>query len=202
MRRKMWYLLPLVAAAFLSLRWSRSAPLQNQAAPAAGPESFKVTFGDLQESASDYSGSVSLTQGKVVRVTPWRFLRDNAVSGSTWKLQLQRVAFENQPDMPRPIASPGQTQNIVPAGVVVTADAPAGAAVSIKTEQGNFDFRLQELRDGRLLSFRDGDVLVQAAPTPQHVSEANGGEHDYPSIAMTRNGAVWIAWQSYEDGGD
>src|SRR5262249_3239904 len=138
----------------------------------------------------------------VVRVAPWRFLRNDSVSGSTWKLKLQRMAFENQPDAPRPIASPGQTQNLVPAGIVVTADAPATAAVSIKTEQGNFDFRPSDLRDGRTLTYRDGDVRVELVPTPQAISEANGGEHDYPSVAVTRNGVVWIAWQSYEDGGD
>jgi hypothetical protein len=186
----------------ISLKWSRSAPLQSQAAPAAGNLSFKITFGDLQETASDYSGSVALTQGKVLRLTPWRFLRGDAVNGSTWKLQLQRVAFENQPDMPRPIASPGQTQNIVPAGVVVTVDAPATAGATVKTEQGNFTFRLQDLRDGGVLSFRSGDVRVERVPTPQPVSEPTGAEHDYASLAVTRAGVVWIAWQAYEDGGD
>jgi len=202
MRRKLWLILPLAALAVFSLPWSRSAPFQNPAAPAGGPASFKIIFGDLQESAYDYSGSVALTQGKVIRVTPWRFLRDDALNGSTWKLKLQRMAFENQPDMPRPIASPGQTQNLVPAGVVVTVDAPAGAGVTIKTEQGNFDFHLRDLRDGHILRFRDGDVLIEPVPTPQAVSEANGAEHDYPSLAVTRNGVVWIAWQTYEDGGD
>ena len=40
---------------------------------------FAMTFGDLQEAAYDYSGSVALTQGKVVRVTPWRFLRGDEI---------------------------------------------------------------------------------------------------------------------------
>src|SRR5204862_7789156 len=148
--------------------------------------SFKVTFGYLQEVAYDYSGSVSVSQGKVVRVTPWRFLREDSVSGSTWKLKLQRVTFENQPDMPRPIASPGQTQNIVPTGVVVTVDTPPTASVSVKTEQGNFDFRLPDLRDGGILTFRNGEVRIERVPTPQRISEANGGEHDYPSLAVAR----------------
>jgi hypothetical protein len=143
-----------------------------------------------------------VSPGKVVRVAPWRFLRGDAVNGSAWKLKLGRMLFENQPDLPRPIASPGQTQNIVPAGVEVTVDAPANADVEIKTEQGNFRLRLQDLRDGRVLRFRDGDVTVQRSPTPQQVSESNGEEHDYPSVAVTRSGAVWVAWQAYQDGGD
>src|SRR5438552_2139937 len=110
MRLKIWYFFALAIAALISLQWSRSAPLQNPAAPADGLRSFKVTFGDLQEAALDYSGSVSLSSGKVVSITPWRFVRDDAVNSSTWKLKLQRMLFENQPDLPRPIASPGQTQ--------------------------------------------------------------------------------------------
>jgi hypothetical protein len=74
MQRKLWYLVALVAIAALSLKWSASAPLQNQAAPAASPTSFKITFGDLQEETADYSGSVALSECKVVRITPWRFL--------------------------------------------------------------------------------------------------------------------------------
>src|SRR5690348_2631866 len=80
MRMKIWFFLALVGVTLVSLEWSRSAPLQNTAAPADGVRSFKVTFGDLQEAALDYSGSVSLSSGKVVRVAPWRFVRDDAVS--------------------------------------------------------------------------------------------------------------------------
>ena len=202
MARKVCFLLTLLAAAWISLEWSRSAPLQNQGAPAAGPASFKITFGDRQETAADYSGSVSVSSGKVLRITPWRFLRDDRVSGSSWKLKLQRMLFENQPDMPRPIASPGQTQNIVPSGVIVTVDAPASAAAQVKTEQGNFDFRLADLRVGRVLSFRNGDVLIQHALTPEQISPATEEEHDYPALAVTRSGVVWMCWQAYENQGD
>jgi len=202
MLRKTWYLPALAAAVLISLEWSRSAPLQNQAAPAAGTSSFKITFGDRQETASDYSGSVSVSTGKVVRIAPWRFIREDEITGSTWKLKLQRMVFENQPDMPRPIASPGQTPNVVPAGVVVTVDSPASAGIQVKTEQGNFDFRLGDLRDGRVLSFRDGDVLVQRAMTPEKISPDTSEEHDYPSLAVTRSGTVWLCWQAYENQGD
>ena len=41
-----------------------------------------MVFGELQEAAYDYSGSASDPAGKVVRVTPWRFLRGDNVTGS------------------------------------------------------------------------------------------------------------------------
>ncbi len=39
---------------------------------ADGAVSFRIAFGEKQERAEDYSGSVSLTAGKVVSLTPWR----------------------------------------------------------------------------------------------------------------------------------
>src|SRR5262249_11447572 len=55
---------------------------------------------------------------------------------------------------------------------------------------------------GNLLRFLNGDVLVQRTPAPTRISPKNGEEHDYPSIAVTRNGTVWTAWQAYQDRGD
>ena len=62
--------------------------------------------------------------------------------------------------------------------LVVTVDALPSAAVQIRTEQGNFEFRLQDLSDGRILAFRAGDVLVERAPTPQQISEPNAADPD------------------------
>src|SRR5438105_2697482 len=70
--------------------WSRSAPLQSGGAPAAGLTSFRIVFGALQERGADYSGSVSLSGGRVVRVAPWRFFGGDAVDGSgQWKLTIK-----------------------------------------------------------------------------------------------------------------
>ena len=51
--------------------------------------------------------------------------------------------------------------------VLTPDEAAAALAYWDITEQGNFEFRLQDLSDGRILAFRAGDVLVERAPTPQ-----------------------------------
>src|SRR5689334_21509600 len=192
----------IVAAVFLGRNWIQSAPLQTGAPPAT-PLSFRVIFGALQERAADYSGSVSLSSGKVTKVAPWRFFGGDAMAAAgKWKLTTKRTGMEIQPDQPRPLSTAGQIPLLVPAGVTVTADAPATATAHIATAQGNFDFRLRDLQGAHVLSFRDGDVTVQQTPTPQSVSASTEGQNDYPSLAVTRNGAVWVAWQSYKDLGD
>jgi len=196
-----------VALGLLAANWNRATVLSQGAAPAEGPVTFKVVFGERQDRTADYSGTVSLSDGKVLRITPWRFFAQDAVNGVTgWKLVLKRIPFENQPDQPRPISTPGQNLNIVPAGVYVTIEASSSARVTLATKPGNVTFSLADLRHGKVLSFFDGDVWVQRTPTSQQLSPpentASAGEHDYPSVTVTRNGVVWVAWQTYENLGE
>jgi hypothetical protein len=114
--------------------------------------------------------------------------------------------FENQPDLPKSVDSPTPILSIVPAGVVVTVDAPMTATAHVGTARGSFDIPLEDLQDDQVLSFLDGDVIAQRTPTPQQVSQLPQGpnpeEYDYPSLAVTRKGVVWVSWQGYQDRGD
>ena len=69
---KKYILLFAIAVALISLSWTQQRPQQNGSPPAAAPFSFKITFGELRDRAADYSGSVTLSQGKVLGVSPWR----------------------------------------------------------------------------------------------------------------------------------
>jgi hypothetical protein len=181
----------------------RAAPPQTVAAPPADLISFRVVFGKQRAAPKRYDGSVSVTGGALRRLAPWRFFQDDAITGpNSWKLQIRRAVFENQPDAPQPLAGGGPApQNIVPAGLVVTVDASAVSA-QFHTTQGDFVAPVRELAYGHILEFLDRDVEVERVPTPDRVSPQNREEHDYPSIAVTRSGEVWTAWQAYQDRGD
>ncbi|MBI4874204.1 MAG: hypothetical protein HY822_06185, partial [Acidobacteria bacterium] len=202
MKKTILLLLAVVPLALVSFAWLRSAPVESAAPPAGGELTFQVVFGDNQDRPKDYSGSVTLTQGRLLRIQPWRFFGSDQVSGNSWKLTTKYAVFENQPDLPRPMSTPGQTQNLVPAGVTITVEAPSSATASIRTAQGDYGVRLQDLTHDRVLRFAGGDVYVQRAPTPRQLSAQGTEEHDYPSLAVTRAGVVWTAWQAYQDRGD
>ena len=55
-----------MAVGLVCWRWTRPAPVAAQGAPGEGPVSFRVVFGDRQETAWDYSGSVTLSEGKAL----------------------------------------------------------------------------------------------------------------------------------------
>ena len=199
--------MPGAAIAIISLGLTRSAPVPQAEAASATTLSFRITFGERQEIPQDYSGSISISSGEVVRLSPWRFFDGDEIDGrSGWTLKTKRARFESQPDQARFMMTGAQIENVVPAGIVATVDAPASATAKISTAQGDFEVRLSELKYDRVLSFLEGDVVVQRTPAANQISEpstVSDGEHsDYPSVTTANDGVVWVAWQSYQDKGD
>lgn len=173
------------------------------------PISFRIVFGagEKGDRPTDYSGSIYLTAGRVGGLAPWRFFDGDAIEGNqSWKLTVKKVRFENQPDSPRPMMTGPAVLNTVPAGVVVTAEAPDTAIARVRTRQGDFDIPLKALRYDRVLHFLGGDVLARRVPAVERASpasEKDPAEHfDYPSAAAGADGNLWVAWQGYRDLGD
>ena len=204
--------LALLAAAVAGLvllsRAQSRAPAQRGAAPGMRT-AIRITFGEKQERETDYSGSLNLSLGRVVELIPWRFFGgDRLDGGASWTLKTARANMENQPDEPRPLATPGPNSNIVPKGLTAVIDAPPQSRAEIRTHAGEYAFRIEELAGGRVLQFANGDVTVQRVPGSVRISPAPpanadiAAEHDYPSVAIAADGSAWVAWQLYQTGGD
>jgi len=197
----------LAAAAALSLALLFLANPQTQTPPRRIPPSpdlisFRVVFGYQRTAVKPYSGSIAVTGGALHTIEPWRFGQGDAITGAnSWKLGIKLAVFENQPDRPQALSGGPPTQNIVPAGLLVTVDRTAVSA-TLRTEQGDFSVPIRELSYGHQLWFLDQDVLVERVPVAQRISPQSAEQHDYPSIAITRSGDVWSVWQAYQDRGD
>ena len=207
-----WILSLLLSALVITLvatltagrtHWRTTVAPQAAAPVREDTVTFLITFGYLRDGEKDYSGSISATGGTIRNIEGWRFTQGDAIDGSSaWKLHIKRANFENQPDQPNAISGGGMVgRNIVTAGIFVTADASA-ASIAVQTPHGSFNIPMRDLQYGNLLPFLEGDVLVQRAPASHRLSPKNQEEHDFPSIAVTRNGVVWTAWQAYQDRGD
>jgi len=144
--------LAAIAAILLGWNWSQSAPLQTAGAPAAGLTSFRIIFGALQERSLDYSGSVSVTGGKLVHIAPWRFFGSTRSSLPTNGSSHQADSAREPARSAAPAITPGQIPMLSTAGVTVTVDAPPTATAHVTTAQGAFDIRLSDMRSGRPLS--------------------------------------------------
>ena len=165
--------------------------------------SLRLTFGERQERPKDYSGSIAVSQGKVAEVRPWRFDQSDSIEGAAWKLKLELRPFENQPNEPRTMSADPATINVPPAGVTAVVSAGEAATVRVKTAQGEFSFSLAEAPAGKTLRFLDGDVLVERTPSAERANEFSEAEHfDYPAVAESADGTVWMTWQGYAAQGD
>ena len=197
------------ALAFLVFSVAQT-PRRPASAPGAAPPpraAIRILFGEKQERETDYSGSLTLSEGRVVELIPWRFFGADRLNGAnSWTLVTRRAAMEDQPDQPRPIATAGASQNIVPKAISAVLDAPAGVTATLRTSHSSWQFRLEDLAGGRPLTLADGDVVVQSVPAPGRISPPTPAgataDHDYPSLALASNGTAWAAWQVYENGGD
>src|ERR1044071_3423675 len=103
---------PAVAAldAFVILvyRPSRTPVLHAQTGAPSARTAIRITFGEQQDHVTDYSGTVTLSEGRVVELIPWRFFGDDQLQGENgWKITTRRGNFENQPDRPVPLSTPG-----------------------------------------------------------------------------------------------
>ncbi|MCL5742347.1 MAG: DUF3604 domain-containing protein [Acidobacteria bacterium] len=164
---------------------------------------FRVAFGCLRAAPANYDGSVTVTGGKLISLSPWRFFgKDEIQPPNSWRLETKRAPMENQPNAPVRVSDGAALPlNLVPAGLIVTVDHAASSAV-VHTAQGSFTVAVQQLRYGAPLSFIGGDVSVERVPAVAEHSTGLREQHDYPSLAITRGGAVWVAWQAYRDRGD
>ncbi|MCP5117391.1 MAG: hypothetical protein GY953_41735, partial [bacterium] len=167
---------------------------------------FRVVFGETADRPTDYSGSIALSSGEIVRIEPWRFLEGDSIDGNSWKLSVKRVRFEDQPDVPRPMMTGAMVMNVVPAGIVVTVDAPETASARLRAGGEVAAFPLRSLKTVPVFPMARGDILVERVPTVERVSAASERdpvEHfDYPSTVETSDGDTWVAWQGYHDRGD
>lgn len=202
-----WILALFLLAASLSALVLRQGPSISQASAQPADEgltSILVLCGELQSAPRKYDGSVQLSQGRVVKLIPYRLFGDDAmVAPESWKLTTKRVVFENRSGRPTSLAGGGAPQNIVSAGIIAVVSAPGSAQVKISVAEKTVNFSLEALQSGQVVTALDGDVTIVRVPTISKISEEGTGEqNDYPALLDARNGDLWVAWQAYRDRGD
>ncbi|MEZ5392642.1 MAG: hypothetical protein R2724_07110 [Bryobacterales bacterium] len=141
-------------------------------------------------------------RAKSHRVLPWRFGERDSIDGSGWRLQLLERPFENQPSDPRHMAADPRPSTSRP---------PASPPPSRRPPHRNYH---RQNRARRLLLLaprrRAGSHLAlprRRRPRPAHAleraNELSDAEHyDYPAVAESSNGVVWMTWQGYAAQGD
>ena len=155
-----------------------------QARPAAAAESgVRIRLGLKDEQPTDWSGTVAVKPGKVVSISGWRFEQDDHANGTEGWTAATRAGLDNRTNAQKAAAKAKANQDgnqkAKGKGAAAKAKAKAGGAagalgdngvlltltdvtedslVSIKLQQGSFEFKLADIPYGKWIDKLDGAV--------------------------------------------
>jgi len=170
----------------------------------------KIRFGLEDKETTDWSGTVAVLPGNVTLIGGWRFTAQDKVDGTTgWSCRTRPTTVENKVRSNNPGKQKARLAEAVTAlpladnGVVISfAGVSEESKVTIKTAKGEFTFAFSEIAPGRILPELGGAVEVERTAAAQPFTADAKTDDDYPTGAVTPDGTVWAAWQSFTPGLD
>jgi hypothetical protein len=180
MRTRSWVVMSGTAAAILA--GLTLYPQSRGGKPIEMPQAvaFRLLLGVGDQQATDWSGSIAASAGRIESIQGWRFRgEDTTDNHSTWSAwsgrSLINVGRQN-------VGTPPPTlENGVIVGV---SSVDESAAFSVKTAQGNFSFSGSEIPAGTHKRFLDGRIIVDRVPNSVQLTKSLE-DQDYPAIAQT-----------------
>lgn len=159
--------------------------------------------GRAMEPNTPCNGSVDAGAGQVVGIEPVLFGPDDSVAATSWLCSTWGTP--EAPGMQKPNGGKLVKRARVlmmsrSKGVLVKLAVAPDAPVRFDTALGRFSVTPSDLpSSGRPVL--DGKVLVQKAPYSSRLSGAES-EDEFPGLAATPDGTVWVAWQSWDGTSD
>ena len=170
---------------------------------AASPVTVYLELGVGATRVDKWDGSLSVSGGTLLRLESRHFDNGSELTGDdSWKASVRRKAIDGFPRVNYNEMSPAELPPAVfaPVGLHATIEAESSTSVRVKTDQGNFDFRIGELSlDAK--PFLDGRALASLTPVV-HKLTTEEYEDDEAAIANLPNGDIAVAWVAYRDRGD
>ncbi|HEX3655041.1 MAG TPA: hypothetical protein VHV55_04510 [Pirellulales bacterium] len=158
-----------------------------------------LTLGIKDKEQKPWEGKLSISEGRIVSVKIVLASNNSTVEGEKFMVRAKRrQGGGRQANQNR---NPNRPQRVPldPAKLRLVVDAPESATVRVETSRGDFSFRLADLETDSTKMFLDGEASVvrQAAATRLTGRET---EDDFPSMAKSANGDVWVSYVAYKPG--
>jgi hypothetical protein len=150
----------------------------------------RILLGVTDQTPTQWDGSVTADSGQITRITPWRFNKDDEITGTSWKASTRpALSFL---DLILHKESPVSDN-----GVIVWLNGENdNTRLSVKTTQGEFSFRLGDLPYGTFQYALSGRVSADRIPPSWQITNTRE-EEDYPATAVARNGDIWLAYLTF-----
>jgi hypothetical protein len=167
---------------------------------------FRVIVGLTDSAAKPWQGEIAVSGATLDSLSGWRFSQDDRVEPTgKFDFRTKIAALENQLLPGRKFgqtdwADPGM-QRLVPQGLIVRTRGGDGGRIQFESGSGSFEFAASAAPLGKTLSVLGGNGSVEQLPVEEKLSEPRIAD-DYPALAVTPDGARWVAWLAYEKGAD
>ncbi len=160
--------------------------------PARADVGVRVLLGLMDREGKKWDGSASIDRGRITKVDPWRFGKDDEIAGDgSWKLSTAPVlSFLHLVQR--------QTPPVGPNGVILWLSGEDEASeINVKTARGIFSFKLADLPYGKFHYALEGNAGVDRIPPSWRLTDSPD-EQDYPAAAVTPNGDIWLAYVEFK----
>ncbi len=187
----------------------------------------RIRFGLTDNANTVWDGTVTVSPGRVTLLSGWRFEQTDAVEGTTgWKastrpaatLGLRSNAQKKAGQLPpkaggqpkgggQPKAGGfpkggGAGGALADNGVILSlAGVTEDSLVEVKTEKGNFNFKLSDIPFGKMVGKLDGAVEVERVAASRPLTSVRTDE-DYPGAAIAPDGTIYVTYVAFTPGID
>lgn len=163
--------------------------------------SLRVRFGMKDAENTDWSGTVTLSQGKVTELRGWRWAAGDHANGTNgWTVHTR--AQPAQGEQERKLVQAGKKMPITDNGVVLRIEgATPQTEVEIKAGPGSVKFKLADVAFGKSVVGLEGNLEVERTPVVTPLA-ATWADEDYPTAAVARDGTIYVAWLAFTRGKD
>lgn len=171
-------------------------------AAAAGPDtaSIRFRFGMKDTDNGDWTGKLSLSEGKVESIRGWRWMPGDHVDGNEFAIHTRRQ--QPQTDADRARMQGGGKMPVQDNGMIATlGGVKADTEVTFEAGPGNVKLKLSDLPYGARLIKLNGNLIIERVPTSVPLAETMADE-DYPAVATAKDGTIYLAYLAFTRGKD
>jgi len=166
-----------------------------------------IQLGLKDQASTVWDGSAKVSPGTIAEVSGYRFEQKDATKGKdSWQVSTRTPAgaVKGRTNNPKKIGTMAkQLGPIFENGVFVKLkDVTADSSVEVTTQQGNFTFKLADLKPGEPVDLLEGRVAVQRTAFVLKKMSPERTEDDFPALAIAGNGNGYLVYQSFTPGID
>src|SRR5687767_11789016 len=158
-----WSSLSLFVLSLALLPFARAVAADPAAPRGEEHVALRIRFGLKDKEATDWSGKLALSEGKVEAIRGWRWAAGDGAEGDSFTVSTRRRPAQSSGERKRALA--GEKMPMSENGIIVTlAGVTPNSSVTFEAKPGRAEFKLSDVPYGKPMTALDGNVQVERVP--------------------------------------